>query len=197
MEGYRQSGEPDMVQIGIVMCFVFAAFALLAAICIGLTIWRGKRGGEDWLKKSAACSKIAESKIHEFERQAMMSDSYVLKLTSGLNAVVSAHKDGILTKDFVYLADSELTVLPIEALICACMVNSTYYVGDVQHRKAMPYLALYLLCENGAESYAEASPEAGAALTELLLQRNPQIETCGGRVLSTKEYLDYKKARIA
>lgn len=195
LEGYRQSGETDMVQTGMVISAIFALFALLAVFCIGLTIWRSKRDGGDWLKQSAVHSKLEEGKIREFERQAMMSDSYVLKLTSGANALISGSKDGILTRDFVYLADSDLTVIPIDSLISACMVNSTYYVGDSPNRKAIPYLALYLLSKHGVESYAEASLEAGTALTELLLQRNPQLETCDGRVMTTKEYSDFKKAK--
>lgn len=197
IEEYRQSGETDMVQTGTVICIVFAVFALLAAFCIGLTIWRGKKNAGDWLKQSATHSKLSEAEIREFERQALMSDSYVLKLTSGLNAAVTGRKDGILTREFAYLADSSLTVLPIQNLLAACFVQSVYYIGDMQHRKAVPFLAFYLLSKNGVESFTEASPEAGAALAQLLLQRNPQIDTCGGRMMTTEEYVRYKKERIA
>lgn len=197
MNAYKQSGDTDMAGTGMVICIVFAVLALISVLCIAVTVWRGKRGSGDWLKKSAQNSKLSESEIREFEQQATASDSYILKLLDGVNAVLSGRKDGILTRDFIYLADINLTVIRSKDLISACLVDTVIYIANQQQRKPVHYLSLRLLSKNGAESFAEVSPESGKALIELLLQKYPTIDICDGRVMTEAEYDKYKKTELA
>lgn len=193
---YKLNGEMDMVSVGTVICIVFAVFALLSVLMIALTIWRGKRNSEDWLKKSAENSKLSESELREFERQAMASDSYILKLLNSVNAAVAGRKDGILTREYIYLADSNLTVIRCEDLINACLVDTVIYVGPQKNRKAVHALQIQLRSKHGVESFAEVSPEAGKALTQLLLQKYPTIDICDGNVMTEREYDKYKKTAL-
>lgn len=197
MNVYRQSGDTDMANVGMVICIVFAVFALLSVLVIALTIRQGKKGSEDWIKKSAEKSKLSESVIREFEQQAMASDSYILKLLNGVNAAVAARKDGILTRDYIYLADPNLTVICCEDITSACLVDTVIYVGPQKNRKQIHSLNIQLLSKHGVESFAEVSPEAGKALVELLLQKYPTIDVCGNRVMTEVEYNKYKKTKLA
>ncbi len=192
MNTYRQSGDTDMADAGMMICAFFAVFALISVFVIALTIWRGKRDSKDWIKKSMKKSKLSESEIREFERQAMASDSYILKFLDGVTAAISGGKDGILTRDFIYLADINLTVMRCKDLISACLIDSVIFVRN----RPVHYLGIKLLSKNGAESFAEVSPEAGKALIEVLLQEYSTIETCGGRVMTEKEYDKYKKTEL-
>lgn len=193
---YKLNGETDMVGVGTVICIVFAVFALLSVLVIALTSWRGKRGSEDWLKKSAEKSKLSESELRAFERQAMTSDSYILKLLDGVNAAVAGRKDGILTRDYIYLADPNLTVIRCEDLISACLVHAVIYVGPQKNRKAVHALQIQLLSKHGVEAFAEVSPEAGKALTQLLLQKYPTIDICDGNAMTEHEYDKYRKTAL-
>lgn len=194
---YKQSGDTEMADVGIIICIFFAVLALISVLVIIITIRRGKKGAADWLKKSAKNSRLSEAEIQEFERQALSPDSYILKLLDSLNAMMSGGKDGILTKDFIYLADTNLTVMRCKDLIAACLVKYSIYVGDQQHRKPVNCLGIRLLSRNGAESFAEVSVEAGPALLELLSKEYPAINTFGGQVMTEKEYEKYKKAELA
>lgn len=194
---YKQSGDAEMVEVGMIISIVFGVFALIAAFVIILTILRGKKGAEDWAQKSAKNSQLSESDIHEFERQAMASDSYILKLLNGVDKVMYGGKDGILTRDFIYLADTNLTVIRGNDLLSACLVDKVIYTGDTNHRTPVHFLFIQLLSKNGAEALGEVSTESGAALIELLLQRYPTINTNEGRVLTEKQYDNYKKSELA
>lgn len=194
---YKLSGDSDMVDTGKVISIVFAVVALISVLTIVITILRRRKGAGDWLKKSAENSKLSEMDIQEFERQALAADSYILKLLDGVNAVMSGGKDGILTNDFIYLADLNLTVIRCKDLVSACLVKSVFYIGSQQQRRPVNYLSVYLLSRNGVEAFAEVSPEAGEALLALLLEKYPTINTNEGRVLTEKEYDSFKKTIMA
>lgn len=197
INAYKQSGDTEMADVGMIICIVFAAFALISALAIIITVMRAKKGAEDWIKKSASNSKLTESEIREFEQQAMASDSYILKMQDAIDSVMSGAKDGILTRDFIYLADINLTVIRCKDLVSACLTDMVIYIGEQHNRRPVHYLGIQLLSKKGAHSFAEVSPEAGNALVELLLQKYPTINTCDGRILSEKEYDEYKKSELA
>lgn len=189
---YKQSGDTDMADVGMVVCIVFAIFALISILVIAITIRRGRRRAADWLIKSAKNSKLSEAEIQDFERQAFSPDSYILKLLDGINAVVSGGKDGILTKDFIYLADTNLTVIRCKDLVSACLVEDVIYVGSQQQRRPVHYLSIRLLSRSGAEALAEVSPEAGHALIEMLSREYPGIISFDGQALAADKYEKHK-----
>ncbi len=197
MNTYKLSGETDMADVGMVICIFFAVLAIISALTLGITFMRGKKGAENWLQTSAKNSLLSESEIQEFERQAMASDSYILKLLDSANKAMSGGKDGILTRDFIYLADINLTVIRCKDLVSTCLVDTVIYVGSQQQRKPLHYLTLKLLSKNGAEAFAEISPDAANALVELLLQKYPAIDTCDNKVMTEQEYDKYKKTQSA
>ena len=72
------------------------AVALLKERHKGLPRFFGQKRG-DYIASAAKHSKLPESEIENFERQALSSDCYILRLTEGLDRALSnaSNKDGL------------------------------------------------------------------------------------------------------
>jgi hypothetical protein len=172
------------------------AFFAISLFVIVLTIKRNSLGAEGLIKKSAKNSQYSESEIREFERQAMASDSYILSLTGKIKAVLNGQKDGVLTRDFIYLADAKNIVMKRSNIIGAFLVERTFYITVNNTRKCVNYLTVTLVSDKGIQTLAETSTEAGAALLAMLHEQNPQIDINNGSVMNEKEYGKYCKAKF-
>lgn len=191
------AGEKDMISVGVFalcLCLVGFAACLLPVV---LTKKRGALGAEGLAEKSAKNSACNESDIREFERQAMASDSCVLALTAKHKAALNGQRDGILTRDYVFLADNRYIVLKCSDIAGALLVERIIYVMTGNVNTPIHSLTISLVSHQNVQTFMDASAEAGTALISLLLERNPSIETMGGRVIQEKEWDRFCKERRA
>lgn len=178
--------------------FVFFGLFLVAGLLTRTVLLnfkgsRQKRG--DYIASSAKHSKQPVSEIETFEQQAVSSDCSILKLTAGLNRLLSnaTNKDGLLTRDYIYLADPAQTVMRVDSLRACCFSDYTYYINTGKRHKKIHSLMLCLIASNGVSVLSDTTEEAGKALMELLKQRNSAIDTNGGKVLPENAFDSYKK----
>lgn len=183
-------GQEDMgIGIGVFAFFALITLGFLALIIIAIKGTNKKHSY--YLANSAKRSKLPESDIQRFEQQAGSSDCYILKLTAGLDRVLSngISKDGLLTRDYIYLADPAQIVMRIEDLVICCFEYYTYYANS----KKINNLAIRLISSNGVTVSSDTTEKAGLALMELLTQRNSSIDTLEEKVLKEGEYEKYYK----
>ncbi len=192
-----KEGESDMLASGLIVigvCFLFFAVSLFVII---LTAKRNRAGVEGLIKKSAKNSGCSESEIREFERQAMASDSYILKLMGTAKAVMAGSRDGVLTRDFIYLDNVKHIIMKRSDIIGALLVQRTYYISVGNSRKAVNYLTATLMSNKGIEASAEVSIEAGKALLDMLKEENSRIDVNDFNVMNEKEYTKYCKKEFS
>ena len=135
------------------------------------------------------------SEIEEFERQAAASDCYILKLTAGLDRMLSnaTNKDGLLTRDYIYLADPAQTVMRVDSLKACCFSDYTYYIDTGKQHKKIHCLAICLVAANGVSVLSDTTEEAGRALMAIIKERNSTVDTNEGKVLPEDALDSYKK----
>lgn len=189
MELMAEGSEHTSFSIGI--CVFLGIVALLFLLFIVLTLRAGNKKPEAYYARSAKNSKLSENEIKNFEQQAFASDCYILKMTDGLDRVLSnnPHKDGFLTRDYVYLSDPWLTVFRIEDLRICCFEDSTYYLNN----KKVHCLKIRLTASNGVTTLADTTKEAGLELMKLLTERNSVVDNFGGNVLKEGAYEEFCK----
>lgn len=164
---------------------------LLFLLLIVKTLKAGKRKVDVYYARSAKNSKLPESDIRAFDQQAFESDCYILKMTEGLDRALShnPHKDGFLTRDYLYLPSTALTVFRVKDLQICCLEDSIQYMNNMR----VHTLKLRLTASNGITTLNDTTEEAGAALMKLLTERNSAIHTNGGNVLKMGAYAKYAK----
>lgn len=196
--GCIKEGESDMVAPGLfIIGFFFVIFAI-SIFTIRFTHKRNSLGAEGLIKKSAKNSECNESEIREFELQAMASDSFILALTGKMKAMLSGQKDGILTRDFIYLADCNNIVMKRSDIVGAFLVERTFYINENKYtRKPVRYLTITIVSNKCIQTLAETSIEAGKALLTMLQEQNPQIDTKNCSVIQEKEHNKYCKMMLS
>jgi hypothetical protein len=192
------NGEDDMLSVGLVICGFFGIIVLICLLVLIFLIKGSRQKRSDYIANSAKQSKLPVHEIEEFERQAMASDCYILKLTAGLDRMLSnaTNKDGLLTRDYIYLADPAQTVMRIDSLKACCFSDYTYYLNTGNRHKKIHCLAICLIASNGVSVLSDTTEEAGQALIALLQQRNSAIDTNGGNVLPENAFDSYKKKML-
>lgn len=185
-------GRKDMLGVSLVFCGIFA---LVAVGFSALLVYLIKSANQNYIAASAKRSKLPESEIQNFDRQALESDTYILKLTAGLDRALSnsTNKDGLLTKDYIYLADPGQTVFRVDSLKACCFTDYTYYITVGNRSKKVHNLAIYLLASSGVSVRSDVTEKAGQALMEMLRERNGSIDTYDGKVLPEGDVDDYAK----
>lgn len=183
-------GEEDL-SFGIGFGAFLGVVAFLLLLLIIYFLKAGKMKPEQYIARSAKNSELSESEIRNFEQQAFGSDCYILKMTAGLDRLLSnnTHKDGLLTRDYLYLADPRLTVFRIEDLRICCFEDSTYYLNN----KKIHSLNIRLTSSSGVTVFTDTTEEAGLALMEMLRERNSAVATFDGNVLKEGSYEEYAK----
>ena len=192
---FMSEGQDGVLSVGINICVFFGMIVLVSLILVCVLFKVSKKCG-GCIADSAKHSKLPESEIEAFERQATASDCYVLELTAGLDRALSnaANKDGLLTRDYIYLADPARTVIRVDALRACCLADYTYYISTGKCSTKIHCLAIYLLASNGVSVLSDTTEEAGQALMALLKKRNGAIDTNVGKVLPESAFDDYKKS---
>ena len=166
----------------------FAVFALIALASIVITIVRHARGTGVWKKKCAEQSGYTVSDMDEFERQTMDMECRAVSLLDPARALAAGQADGILTRDYIYLADAHHMILKLSDITAACLVRQKVMAGDVPVRKSIEYLTVMLLSKNGNRAIAECSEESGRELIDFLKERFPDIRTADGQVIPAEEF---------
>ena len=130
------------------------------------------------------------------ESQALAADSCILNLAGKVNAALSGARDGILTKDYIYLADGNNTVIRRSHIMCALLEDCVIYTTVNKKRTPMHYLNILIVSDKGVRASAETTKEAGRALQALLLEQNSNIDIRDGSVLTEKGCEEYIKERL-
>ncbi|MDE7015100.1 MAG: hypothetical protein K2P19_10595 [Kineothrix sp.] len=192
---FMSNGEDDMLSVGIVICGFFGVIVLVCLLVLFFLIKGTRKKRSDYVADSAKHSKLPVSDIEAFEQQAVASDCYILKLTTGLDRLLSnaTNKDGLLTRDYIYLADPAQTVMRVDSLKACCFSDYTYYINTGNRQKKIHCLAICLIASNGVSILSDTTEEAGKALIALLKQRNSAIDTNEGKVLPENAFDSYKK----
>lgn len=191
-------GERDLLGIAIGICVFLALVVLGCLAMLYFLIKQLRRKRSDHIAISAKRSKLPKSEIEAFEQQAVASDCYILKLTAGLDRLFAtvAYRDGLLTRDYIYLADAAQTVIRVDDLKACFFSEYTYYIKTGKSSKKVHNLAIYLLASNGVTTFADTTEKAGLALMALLKERNSAIDTNDGKLLPEGAAFDQYKQRI-
>lgn len=184
---YRLEGQDDMIGTGYVILGFFAFFAIVGLACIVITIVRHARGARKWKEKCAKDNGYTVGDMDEFERQTMDMECRVVKLLGTAQALANGQSDGILTRDYIYLADAHHTVLKIADLKAACLVRQTIKVDSMPVHKQHDFLTVMLLGKN-SRCIAECTQESGTQLITFLQEKNPGIYTAEGNVISDEDF---------
>lgn len=188
-------GQDDMLDVCLVICGFLGLVVLVCVVILFFMIRALRKDRGDYIKTSAKNSKLPVSEIETFEQQAVAPDCLILKLTAGLDRLLSnaTNKDGLLTRDYIYLADPSQKVLRVDALRACCFTDYTYYVNTGKHSKKIHCLAICLIASNGVSVISDTTEKAGEALIALLKERNHAIDTNNGKVVPEGAIDDYKK----
>ena len=179
-----KEGNEDALSVGLLF---IAVTALLLALCLfGLVfaIRHIKDGAADVIKKAAKVSGLSEAELREFDRQAMQTGSCVLSLNGKLSAAMTGQKEGILTRDFLWLGDRANMVLKREEIVAAGLYHWYYYVN----KKRVRSLSLAVLNNKDVVAAEEVTEAAGRELMKLLSQANPAIQIHEDILEEGKEY---------
>lgn len=188
IEQYRLEGQDDLIGAGNVIMGVFAFFAVVGLACIVITIIRHMRGTQKWKEKCAKNNGYTVKDMDEFERQTTDKECRVVKLLSTAKALANGQSDGILTKDYIYLADAHHSILKLSDLSAACIVKQTVSVDSIPGKKKIDYLTVMLLSRNRSRAIAECSEESGRELISFLKGKYPNIYTADGNVISDEDF---------
>lgn len=187
------AGDEEMISVGIFSVCACLVFFLITLLPVIMTKKRNSMSTEAFIRSVAKNSACNEREILKFERQAMSFDSYILSLTEKYKAVLNGQRDGILTKDYIYLADNNSIVLKFSDIVGAFLVERITTVMANNKSKRIHSLTISLVSNKNVQTYVDTSIEAGTELLAILLEKNPQIETRGGSVIQEKEFDQYCK----
>ncbi len=123
-----------------------------------------------------------------FDRQVMDRECRAVKLLDAAKTMAAGQPDGILTRDYIYLADAHNMVIKIADLKAACLVKQTLKVDSMPVHKELDYLTVMLLSRNGVRAITECSKESGTALILALQERNLGIYTADGNVITDEAF---------
>lgn len=188
IEEYRLEGQDDLISAGYVIMGIFIFFTVVALISIIITVIRHMRGAQKWKEKCARNNGYSVSDMDEFERQTLNMECRVIKLLGTAQALANGQSDGILTRDYIYLADAHHSILKISDLSAACIVRQTVSVDSMPVQKKHDYLTVMLLSRNKSRAIAECSKESGTALITYLKEKRPDIYTADGNVISDEDF---------
>lgn len=189
-------GQEDSLTVGLVICGFFGLIALGCFFVLRLMIKAGWQSRDSYFAETAKHCKLPVSEIEAFDSQALASDCYILKLTAGIDRMLSnaTNKDGLLTRDYIYLADTAQTVMRVDSLKACCFTEYTYYVSAGNKTKKIRNLAICLIASNGLSILSDTTEKAGRALIDILKERNSAIDTNDGMIVPEgKEFDAYKK----
>ena len=100
---HKEAGHAEQVTIGWVFFGVLALFFLLLLWAMTKLVKNAKAGPEATIAACAKHNGLSEEEVREFDRQALRSDSYILKCAGAVSAAMANQTDGLLTRDYLWL----------------------------------------------------------------------------------------------
>jgi len=183
-----RGGNTDLQFSLIILAVVLIPF-LLCVLGLVYAVKNYRKGAAVRIKKSMELSGLSEEDVREFDRQAMQSDSYILKFKDGIAAKVAAQMDGILTRDYLWMGDTIGLIAKREDIIAACFYKWSYYAG----KKKIWCQSVAVLTRQNKRPSSEATDERGQAFIEMLVQANPSIYVEKKLLNEGKEYDNWRK----
>lgn len=189
-QSFAAPEDADMRQVGYVILAIVGVLFLLCVLGIVFFAKRFRRGVDTIIKKSEELSGLTEEDIREFDRQAMQTDSVILKFQNKFDAAFSTQKEGILTRDYLWAGDMACTIVKREDIVGVCFYRWHYYAG----KKKMWSRSVSVLSRLNKTVSAEATEESGLALMELLAETHPDIHVEKRTLDEGKEYDNWRNA---
>lgn len=177
-----------------------AALAFFGGIG-GFGVWsivpkikRRNLGLDGWIAKIAEQSKYSESDIREFDRQALASDCLILEMIGKVKSFIGLgiRSKGFFTRDFIGMGSGiNLRVMKHVDIQYACFVQKTNQVMVNHRTKTITYLTVTLVSKLDTTISIETDMKRGTMLIDLLLEKNPSIDTNQKHILTEKEFNKY------
>lgn len=186
---HKEAGHAEQVTIGWVFFGVLALFFLLLLWAMTKLVKNAKAGPEATIAACAKHNGLSEEEVREFDRQALRSDSYILKCAGAVSAAMANQTDGLLTRDYLWLGDAANSILKRSELAGACLYQWTYYAG----RKRLHATSLAVVDRRGRMISAEADPQRGKALLAFLAGQCPGLRVEERLLREGKEFDQWKK----
>lgn len=176
------------ISVIIVLSIVGLIFLIPGLLIIWFGIKRCKTDENDWIQKSVKASDYPESVIRDFEKEALEDGS--LKLVLG-----TSRTQGFLTAHYLFFYNLLCPcVIKIEDIVGAYLVQTSYTTNINGKRIRMYNMNLMAVSNHKTSTASEAKEETVRQLLDILTDRNPAIDTKGGRMLSENEYNDIVEA---
>lgn len=160
----KAEGDGDSVTIGVIFSVVVGLILLLCVVGFVMAVRHVRDGESAILRRCAKRTGLTEEELREFDRQAMQSDSDVVALAGKVSAAMTGQKEGILTRDYLWLGDAAYTVVKRKDLAGVSLYLDYYYVG----KKRVQSLCLAVVSKNGTMCSAETREDVGRALMAAL-----------------------------
>lgn len=170
----------------VVIFFIVVALIFLAGG--GFVIWLGVKrklmGKRQWVEKCAKISDYPESVLQDFESQLTRTDAVAFQLDPQ-----TGYGKGVLTTDYI-IWDNPVNpcLIKVSDIVCVyrASLSYTYYVGN-RARKGYN-LHLVIFSNHKTIINLQTTQERAVHLTSLLMNKNPNIDTAGGIVLTEDQY---------
>lgn len=162
-------------------------FLIPGILIIRFGIKRCRSKESDWIQKCVEASGYSESIIRDFADQVLEDGTLVMTLGT-------SRTGGMLTRDYIFFGNLlNPCVIRIEDIAEAYLVETSYTVNINGKIKRMYQKNIMVLSNHGTDIGSEAKEETVTRLLDILTDKNPTIDTDGGRLLSESEYESRKK----
>lgn len=176
------------ISVIVVLSLVGLIFLIPGLLIIWFGIKRCRTDENDWIQKSVKASSYPESVIRDFANQALEDGS--MKMTLG-----GSRTQGFLTRDYLFFYNLvSPCVIRIEDIAGAYLVqtcNTSYVNGK---RIKIYSKNIMVVSKQGTTTFSEAGEDTVRQLLDILTDKNPAIDTEGGRMLSENEYNEIAEA---
>lgn len=166
----------------VVFAIIGLVFLIPGILIIRFGIKRGKTGESDWINTFVEASGYPEGTIRDFVNQAMEDGS--LKFILG-----SQRTEGFLTRDYIFFLNFvHPCIIKIEDIVGAYLVQTSYTANINGKTKRMYNDNIMVVSNHKTTTSSQAGEKTVKQILDMLTQKNPAIETEGGRMLSEKEF---------
>lgn len=166
------------VSVNVVLGIVGLVFLVPGILIIRFGIKRCRLGEDAWIQETAQASGYQESIIRDFANQALEDESFILQFAaSGVK--------GFLTRDYIYFYKM---ITKIEDIAGAYFVETSYTANINGKSKRMYCRNIKIVSNHKTVSGSQAKENTVKQILDMLWQKNPAIDTQGGRLLSENEF---------
>lgn len=167
----------ENVSVVVILAIVGLLFFIPGILLVRYGFKRNRLGEDGWIQENVQASGYQESVIRDFANQALEDGTLVMKLgTSGIR--------GLLTRDYIAFQN----IIKIEDIAGAYFVETSYTVNVNGKTRRMYNKNIKIVSKHNTVAGSEAKEESVRLIIDLLLQKNPAIDTQGGRLLSENEF---------